>query len=299
MVWAPQTGRDRATTRSSSATRSTARSPRPRPASATSRNVKGPDIYETHDGHPRGLHASARTVRSGNSGGPLIDPTGQLLGVIFAAALDDPDTGFAAHRRRGAAGRRRQRATSPTLSAPAPAPEFLALAPLARARAPWCVAFPPRFAPSSLRSSVQATRARAGRGPGPGAGHGRGGVAFAAFAATPGHNFGEVVVLGALVEGGELDEAGAVLAGDQPAAAGRLGSRADGADQGALVPVAGHHEAGRCRARAAAAGPARTWPARHRRPVGSAPGAGRRRGPGTGTPAAAATGSAGPVATRS
>jgi len=34
-------------------------------------------------------------VRSGNSGGPLLDTDGQVLGVIFAAALDDDETGFA------------------------------------------------------------------------------------------------------------------------------------------------------------------------------------------------------------
>jgi S1-C subfamily serine protease len=34
-------------------------------------------------------------VRSGNSGGPLVAPNGRVLGVIFAAAADDPKTGFA------------------------------------------------------------------------------------------------------------------------------------------------------------------------------------------------------------
>jgi len=34
-------------------------------------------------------------VRSGNSGGPLVTRGGRLLGVIFAAAVDDPETGFA------------------------------------------------------------------------------------------------------------------------------------------------------------------------------------------------------------
>jgi S1-C subfamily serine protease len=33
-------------------------------------------------------------VRSGNSGGPLLNSQGNLLGVVFAAALDDDDTGF-------------------------------------------------------------------------------------------------------------------------------------------------------------------------------------------------------------
>jgi S1-C subfamily serine protease len=34
-------------------------------------------------------------VRSGNSGGPLIAPDGTVLGVIFAAAVDQQQTGFA------------------------------------------------------------------------------------------------------------------------------------------------------------------------------------------------------------
>jgi S1-C subfamily serine protease len=34
-------------------------------------------------------------VRQGNSGGPLVDPQGRVLGVIFAAAADDPNVGYA------------------------------------------------------------------------------------------------------------------------------------------------------------------------------------------------------------
>jgi S1-C subfamily serine protease len=33
-------------------------------------------------------------VRQGDSGGPLIDLDGRVLGVVFGAAVDDPDTGF-------------------------------------------------------------------------------------------------------------------------------------------------------------------------------------------------------------
>jgi S1-C subfamily serine protease len=33
-------------------------------------------------------------VEQGNSGGPLIDLNGNVLGVVFGAAVDDPDTGF-------------------------------------------------------------------------------------------------------------------------------------------------------------------------------------------------------------
>jgi S1-C subfamily serine protease len=58
------------------------------------RNVQGPDIYEKNT-VVREVYTLYSDVRSGNSGGPLIDPSGHLLGVIFAAALDDPQTGFA------------------------------------------------------------------------------------------------------------------------------------------------------------------------------------------------------------
>ena len=33
-------------------------------------------------------------VRSGNSGGPLVDTSGQVRGLVFGAAVDDDDTGF-------------------------------------------------------------------------------------------------------------------------------------------------------------------------------------------------------------
>ncbi len=33
-------------------------------------------------------------MRQGNSGGPLIDRNGKVLGVVFGAAVDDDDTGF-------------------------------------------------------------------------------------------------------------------------------------------------------------------------------------------------------------
>jgi S1-C subfamily serine protease len=41
-------------------------------------------------------------VRSGNSGGPLLAPDGTVYGVIFAAAVDDPQTGFALTARESA-----------------------------------------------------------------------------------------------------------------------------------------------------------------------------------------------------
>jgi S1-C subfamily serine protease len=67
------------------------------PVSARVRDVskvKGPDIYEDQT-VVREVYTIRAEVRSGNSGGPLLDTNGLLLGVIFAAALDDPETGFA------------------------------------------------------------------------------------------------------------------------------------------------------------------------------------------------------------
>ena len=55
--------------------------------------LRGPDIYD--DGTvTRDVYTVRAVVRSGNSGGPLISPDGQVLGVVFGAALDDTETGF-------------------------------------------------------------------------------------------------------------------------------------------------------------------------------------------------------------
>ncbi len=42
----------------------------------------------------REVYTIRATVRSGNSGGPLIDADGTVLGVVFGAAVDDQETGF-------------------------------------------------------------------------------------------------------------------------------------------------------------------------------------------------------------
>ena len=42
----------------------------------------------------RQVYSIRGDVRSGNSGGPLLAPDGTVYGVIFAAAVDQPDTGF-------------------------------------------------------------------------------------------------------------------------------------------------------------------------------------------------------------
>jgi len=55
--------------------------------------LSGPDIYHTTTVE-REVYTIRGTVRQGNSGGPLIDREGRVLGVVFGAAVDDTDTGF-------------------------------------------------------------------------------------------------------------------------------------------------------------------------------------------------------------
>jgi S1-C subfamily serine protease len=55
--------------------------------------LKGPDIYKTKT-VDRQVYTIRGTVRQGNSGGPMIDRQGQVLGVVFGAAVDDAETGF-------------------------------------------------------------------------------------------------------------------------------------------------------------------------------------------------------------
>ncbi|MBJ7339519.1 acid resistance serine protease MarP [Mycolicibacterium sp.] len=55
--------------------------------------LNGPDIYHTTT-VTREVYTIRGTVRQGNSGGPLIDKDGKVLGVVFGAAVDDADTGF-------------------------------------------------------------------------------------------------------------------------------------------------------------------------------------------------------------
>ncbi len=54
----------------------------------------GKDIYG-RDQVERSVYALRAEVRSGNSGGPLLDPSGRVAGVVFAASVDDPATGYA------------------------------------------------------------------------------------------------------------------------------------------------------------------------------------------------------------
>jgi S1-C subfamily serine protease len=57
-------------------------------------DIRGPDIYNDRT-VTREVYSIYGNVRSGNSGGPLIAPDGSVLGVIFAAAVDQQFTGFA------------------------------------------------------------------------------------------------------------------------------------------------------------------------------------------------------------
>ncbi|HEV7471123.1 MAG: Colicin production protein [Pseudonocardia sp.] len=55
--------------------------------------LRGPDIYDSGT-ITRDVYTVRAVVRSGNSGGPMITPDGQVVGVVFGAALDDSETGF-------------------------------------------------------------------------------------------------------------------------------------------------------------------------------------------------------------
>ncbi|WP_414936991.1 MarP family serine protease [Amycolatopsis sp. cmx-11-51] len=56
-------------------------------------NLRGPDIYESNTVQ-RDVFTVRGQVRSGNSGGPMINPDGEVIGVVFGAAVEDPETGF-------------------------------------------------------------------------------------------------------------------------------------------------------------------------------------------------------------
>lgn len=56
--------------------------------------LTGPDITGEHT-VTREVYTLRGQVRPGNSGGPLLAPDGTVLGVIFGAAIDNPNVGFA------------------------------------------------------------------------------------------------------------------------------------------------------------------------------------------------------------
>ena len=53
----------------------------------------GPDIYQTGTVN-RQIYEIRADVKPGNSGGPLLSPSGTVYGVVFAAAVDTAKTGF-------------------------------------------------------------------------------------------------------------------------------------------------------------------------------------------------------------
>ena len=56
--------------------------------------LRSPDIYG--DGSViRSVFSLRGLVRPGNSGGPIVSSAGDVVGVVFAASVTDPDTGYA------------------------------------------------------------------------------------------------------------------------------------------------------------------------------------------------------------
>ena len=56
-------------------------------------NVTGPNIYQSRT-VTRQVYTVRGLVRPGNSGGPLLSPTGSVYGVVFAASVDQSDVGY-------------------------------------------------------------------------------------------------------------------------------------------------------------------------------------------------------------
>ncbi len=56
--------------------------------------LRGPNIYSDRT-VTREVYTLRAQVKPGNSGGPLLAPDGTVLGVIFGAAIDETDVGFA------------------------------------------------------------------------------------------------------------------------------------------------------------------------------------------------------------
>lgn len=60
----------------------------------TRQSARGPDIYQSSQ-VTREIYSIYARVLPGNSGGPLLAPDGGVYGVVFAAAVDDSNTGYA------------------------------------------------------------------------------------------------------------------------------------------------------------------------------------------------------------
>lgn len=55
--------------------------------------AQGPDFYHSQQ-VSREIYQVRAVVRPGNSGGPLLSPDGTVYGVVFAAATNEPETGY-------------------------------------------------------------------------------------------------------------------------------------------------------------------------------------------------------------
>ena len=60
-------------------------------------NARGLDIYDSQS-VVREVYALRGIVREGNSGGPLIDADGNVVGMVFARSATDDETGYALTR---------------------------------------------------------------------------------------------------------------------------------------------------------------------------------------------------------
>jgi S1-C subfamily serine protease len=56
--------------------------------------ANGTDIYGS-PGAVREVYSLYARVEPGNSGGPLLSPSGAVVGIVFARSLDDDNTGYA------------------------------------------------------------------------------------------------------------------------------------------------------------------------------------------------------------
>ncbi len=56
--------------------------------------LRSPDIYGQGT-VTRNVYSVRGLIRPGNSGGPLVNTAGRVLGVVFAASVSDPQTGYA------------------------------------------------------------------------------------------------------------------------------------------------------------------------------------------------------------